>query len=213
MTSFDKLRYLGDMCDAMGVHTRPAVIHTPRSVPETTRDSPPCQQAQSWIFSESPCPICHDVRSRLSFVPVPRGRKLLIAPLLSWYHASWDAEPDLPQEVLEELSKGANILRDTEDTYGALKFPRKALHLLRKMVAIFLPLLDLVAHCTQYKASTRLIILLLAGRGTFLQRWADFRFCQWPGDVVQPNVRRITPSRLTQVHNAHLVPHLPRCRA
>jgi len=53
---------------------------------------------------------------------------LLLVPLLSWYHPSWDTEPDLPTEVLAELYDG---------------------------------------------------------RPAFEQRWADFRFCKWPEEVVE----------------------------
>ena len=52
---------------------------------------------------------------------------LLLVPLLSWYHPSWDTEPDLPPEVLAEIYDG---------------------------------------------------------RPAFEQRWADFRFCKWPEEVV-----------------------------
>jgi len=58
----------------------------------------------------------------------PRGERLLILPLLSWYHASWDTEPDLPAEVVADLYEG---------------------------------------------------------RPTFEQRWADFRCCKWPEEVLQ----------------------------
>jgi hypothetical protein len=83
LTSCDKMRHLGKLCDAMGVHTGPAVIHT------------------------------------------PRGRKLLIAPLLSWYHASWDTRPDPPTETLDSLCRERGAMSERWMDFHLCKWPLK----------------------------------------------------------------------------------------
>jgi hypothetical protein len=48
----------------------------------------------------------NDTGADANLMRVSRGRKLLIAPLLSWYHASWDTRPDPPTETLDSLCRG-----------------------------------------------------------------------------------------------------------
>jgi len=50
---------------------------------------------------------------------------LLLVPLLSWYHPSWDTEPDLPAEILAELYKGRPSFEQCWADFRYCKWPEE----------------------------------------------------------------------------------------
>jgi hypothetical protein len=48
---------------------------------------------------------------------------LLLVPLLSWYHPSWDTEPDLPAEVVAELYDGRPSFEQRWADFRCCKWP------------------------------------------------------------------------------------------
>ena len=70
---------------------------------DTARSAPPERAQESSLDKlarvESACASL-GVRTRPLYVRVADGDDVLIVPLYSWYHSSWDAEPELPDEPM-----------------------------------------------------------------------------------------------------------------
>jgi hypothetical protein len=63
------------------------------------------------------------VRTRPCRLRTPKGVVVYVVPLLSWYNASWDTEPDLPPEVLEELYGGRAGFKERWADFRLCKWP------------------------------------------------------------------------------------------
>lgn len=63
------------------------------------------------------------VRSRPCRLRTPRGALLYLVPLLSWYHPSWDQEPDLPPETLAALYDGRASFEQRWADFRLCKWP------------------------------------------------------------------------------------------
>lgn len=63
------------------------------------------------------------VRSRPCRLRTPKGALLYLVPLLSWYHPSWDTEPDLPPETLAALYDGRASFEQRWADFRLCKWP------------------------------------------------------------------------------------------
>jgi hypothetical protein len=63
------------------------------------------------------------VRTRPCRLRSPKGALIYIVPLLSWYHPSWDTEPNLPAEVLAALYDGRASFEQRWADFRLCKWP------------------------------------------------------------------------------------------
>ena len=63
------------------------------------------------------------IHTRPAQLLAPSGRRVLIVPLLSWYHPSWDKEPDLPIEIMSTLYDGRPSFEKRWADFRCCKWP------------------------------------------------------------------------------------------